>query len=138
MAKGRKTGGRDFVPGDTRAGRPPLPEDVKTSRKLTSGEFQRLLNKYLWLDEAAIDAATTDPACSMLEKMVASIIKKGIVLGDPMRMEILVTRLVGKVTDKVEVTIPKPFVIAKRDGSTLELGAKVDKESDDDSDSGGA
>lgn len=130
MAKGRKTGGKDFVPGDERAGRPRLPDDVKAVKKLTTTEFQRILNQYLWLDEESLRAAMKDPSCTMLEKMVASVMVKGITLGDPARMEILVTRLIGKVTDKVEVKTPVPFVITRRDGSAVELGAKLEEGDD--------
>jgi hypothetical protein len=133
MAKGRKTGGRDFAPGDPRAGRKPIPEDVKAIRKLTILEFQRLINKYLWLSEEGLQVAMQDPACSMLEKLVASVIAKGISQGDPMRMEALVTRLVGKVTDKVEVKIPKPYVVHHLDGTQTVLASKVEDDGEGES-----
>jgi hypothetical protein len=39
MARGKKTGGRDFVPGDKRAGRNPLDKDVKNMLKLDRNEL---------------------------------------------------------------------------------------------------
>lgn len=39
-------------------------------------------------------------------------------------------RLYGKVTDKVEVSMPKPFVIKRSDGTEVVLGAKLENENE--------
>lgn len=130
MAIGKKSGGRDFQPGQSGnpAGRTPLPPELKETRRLNKTEFETLVNKYLWASFAQIEAASEDATLPAIERYVVSIIAKGIKTGDWGGCEWIAQRLIGKVQDRVEVTTPKPFVIAKRDGSTLELGAKVDSD----------
>jgi hypothetical protein len=128
MAKGKKTGGRDFakgVSGNPKGG-PGLPKDVKEARKLTQGELERAVNRYLHLSRGELKAAIEAPGTPMIEIMIASIIAQAATKGDQMRLDFILNRIIGKVQDRVEVTMPKPFIIERKDGSTVELGAKVD------------
>lgn len=124
MAKGKKTGGRDFKPGDPRAGRPSLPGDIKEARKLSQVELERLLNKYLWLDKQQFTEALKDPACTMFEAMVGSIIHKAVIGGDQQRLDWIVARLIGKITEKVEVALPEPVIVRRLNGEEIELGLR--------------
>lgn len=129
MAKGRKTGGRDFVPGKPGGpGRPPLPPEVKEARRLTKTEFERIANRYLWTTEAGLEASAMDPETPAMERLIISILLTAIKAGDHAKAEWLAMRLLGKVQDKVEVSQPKPFVINRLDGSQMVLGAKLEKE----------
>ncbi len=128
MAKGRKTGGRNFAPGNALGGRPRLPGDVKEARRLTQIDLERTVNKYIYHDKDELKAAAAEPGTSMLDLIVISILAKAVQGGDPTRLDFLLNRVIGKVQDRIEVTALKPFIIHRNDGSSVELGAKIEKE----------
>ncbi len=128
MAKRKKTGGKNFVPGDPRAGRKPMPPDLKYANALTSAELKKILNKFLFMDARELDVVLACPTANQLELMVANIIKQANKFGDTVRLDFLLNRLVGKVTEKVEVKIPEPFIVKRRDGSEIVMGAKMEEE----------
>ena len=128
MAKGKKTGGRDFKPGDPRAGRAPLPPELKDAKRLTKGMFEAMANRFLWMTPGELQAAHDDPKTPAIERLIISILAAGEADGDQARAEWFLNRLLGKVTDKVEVSQPKPFVIQRSDGSETLLGAAPPKD----------
>lgn len=105
MAKGRKTGGKDFTPGHDRGGRPALPDDVKQLKKLNVAEMERVLNNCLQMNRDQINEAQKNPDAPMIELLVLSIISHGINKGDPMRLNFLLDRLIGKVKESHELDI---------------------------------
>lgn len=109
MAYGRKTGGRDFQPGNP--GRPPLPEDLKQARKLLRDDFERISHGLLQLSKTKLQEVMKDPDTPALELLVASIIAKGVSGGDQHRTEFLLDRLIGPVPKAVEISDPdgQPF-----------------------------
>jgi hypothetical protein len=128
VAKGAKHGGRDFKPGNPGGpGRPPLPPELKDVRRLTKTEFERIVNRFLWLSDAEFEKALRDPALSKMERVIANIVAKAAEHGDHTRAEWLAMRLLGKVQDKVEVSQPKPFVVNRLDGGQLVLGSKAEE-----------
>ena len=127
MAKGKKTGGKDFAPGHG-VGRPKLPPDLKAAQQLTNARLRELLNGFLYMTPAQLTERLESPEVTMLEGFVGSILQKGVLLGDQARLNFLFDRLVGKVTDKVEVSQPKPFIVQKLDGSEVHCGAKLEEE----------
>jgi hypothetical protein len=104
VAKGRKTGGRNFQPGQSGnpKGAPNVPEDVKAIRRLTRSELDRLFNKFIFMTKTEIQRAVMDPAAPSLELWISSVIHKGVVEGDDRRMNSVFDRLLGKVKDHVE------------------------------------
>jgi hypothetical protein len=129
MAKGKKTGGRDFEKGDERAGRPRLPGDVREARKFTSGEVQRVLTEFMHMTPTELAERLTSGDATMLEGFIGSIMQRGIKDGCPTRLNFLFERTIGKVKDQLEVSLPKPFVITDVDGNPkATLGSKVEKE----------
>lgn len=116
------------MPGDPRAGRPPLPKELKEAKRLTKTEFETIVNRYLWLSHEELEAAAENKSLPAVDRYLATVIKIGSASGDPGRMEFLLQRLLGKVTDKVEVSQPKPFIIEKLDGSSVHCGAKLEEE----------
>lgn len=103
MAKGKKTGGRNFKKGASGnpKGPAPLPEDIKETRKLTQIEFERIANKYLFARKDEIAKASVDPNTPVIELLIGSIIHKAVVEGDERRLDFLLARLVGKVVQPV-------------------------------------
>jgi hypothetical protein len=103
VARGKKTGGKDFYKGQPGGpGRPPLPEDIKKARELNKDELTRVLNDFIYLSKGEIEEKILNSSTPMLELLVASILKKGIDFGDHMRLSFLLDRLVGKVKEVVE------------------------------------
>lgn len=105
MTYGRKTGGRDFVPGQSGNpnGRPPIPPDLKEIDKLTKDSYSRLLAKYMGLDREALEAIALDPKTPALDLIVVSIISKAIKNGDNARLEALLQRSIGPVPKILDI-----------------------------------
>ena len=101
MAKGVKTGGRDFEPGQSGnpAGRTPLPEDIKQGRKLNRIELERVLNELIYLTPKEIKARVSSPETPAIEVLAGMIIAKAIQSGDYLRFNFILDRLVGKPHD---------------------------------------
>ena len=127
MAKGKKTGGRDFKPGQSGnpLGPPVLPPEVKEARKLTRIEFERIASQYMQMTKEEITKKLQDPKSTTLELIVMTIIHKAVKDGDQHRLDFLLNRLIGKVKDEVDVNVyPKPTIIQKRDGTQEILGVE--------------
>lgn len=104
MARGRKTGGRDFQKGQPGGpGRPRLPDDIKQSRALTKIELERILNKFMFLSIKEIDAISKDTTSIAIESVVASIVLKAVAFGDQQRLNFVLDRLIGKVKEVLDV-----------------------------------
>lgn len=131
MAKGKKTGGRNFAIGNRAnpKGRPPVPEDIKAARKLSKTEVERILHEYVFLTRDELAARLAGTATPTIEAAVANLLRKTVALGDVARLDWVVSRLIGKVKDQIQVEEIRPVVIERRDGSEVELGyEKEEKE----------
>ncbi len=124
-----KTGGKDFVKGHAGGpGRPPMSPEQKAMRRLNKTEFERIANRFLFATDKDQAQLLLDPDMTMIEHAIQAILAAARTHGDHARMEWFLSRLIGKVKDQVEISTPKPFVIERRDGSQLELGAKLEDE----------
>lgn len=97
MAKGFKTGGKNFPKGKSGNpdGRPPLPPDILAARRINRAEFERIANEFLYLTQAEVEARFKDPKTTQIERMIGSqILAAG--LGDPKRFNCVMDRLLGK------------------------------------------
>lgn len=106
MAKGKKFGGRDFAPGNCANpnGRPKVPEDLKLARKLTAIELERIMNELLGLTRAELTELIDkkNQNVNVLRLAVASVLAGGISKADPMKLNFILERLIGKVVEKIE------------------------------------
>ena len=114
-----------FKPGKSGnpGGKPKVPNDLKEARKLNQIELERTVNRYLFADRETLQKAIKNPSTPVMELMVASIMAQAIRLGDQQRLEFILSRLIGKVKDQIEVTAVKPYVINNLDGTQTVLGA---------------
>ena len=133
IAKGKKTGGNNFKPGQSGnpAGRTPLPEDIKKARKLNQKELERSVNKFLYMTSEEIFEACKSDDATMFDKIIGSIITAAVDKSDHTRLEFILNRMIGKVQDKLQVTVPKPFIVKKSDGTQVVCGAEFEKEEDE-------
>jgi hypothetical protein len=102
MARGRKTGGRDFVKGQVAnpKGRPDgLPNSV---RQLTTKEYIELVNDLSGLTANELKEIAKDGSTPAMKAMIANIMAKGIEFGDAGRAHFFLDRLLGPVVQKVE------------------------------------
>lgn len=98
MAKGTKTGGRDFEPGvsGNPNGRPPLPADLKATRDLDQAEFERLARGLMRLSRRELNELLKDEDAPAQVVMIARIVRSGMWSSDQKRLDFLMTRLVGR------------------------------------------
>lgn len=105
MAIGKKTGGRDWLPGESGNpnGRKPIPEDIKAIRKLTHDQIADVMETLLTTTEGGLTDLLNDPETPVLKKWIAKVAQKGLTHGDAARLETLLNRTVGKVPDVLKV-----------------------------------
>lgn len=91
-------------------GRPALPEDIKAARQLNSVEFERIVNKYLYMTADEMERLGKDKAAKAtmpaIEIMLFSIISRAISEGDQTRLNFILDRIIGRVPVKVAIPIP--------------------------------
>jgi len=109
-------------------GRPEVPPELKAARKLTRPQVEAVFNKYLYCTLVDLEKTLVDAETHFLDRIVISIGMRAFKEGDQAALGFFLDRLVGKVKDKIEVTVPTPFVIRRPSGETLELGMEKPKE----------
>lgn len=85
-------------------GRPAVPADIKAMREFNASEFERVFNKFIFMNQDELTAATKRKDFNVLEMMVLSIMQKAVKEGDQKRMNFLLDRMVGPVVRKVDHT----------------------------------
>lgn len=119
MAKGKKTGGRDFKVGDPRAGRPKTPLELKKASQLTIATARAKLNEFLSLDIGELETILREKIRPAIDLWVARIVLIGIKDGDERRLDFMLSRLIGPIPKEAPAvninvnldTMPKEKVI---------------------------
>jgi len=127
MARGRKTGGKDFRPGHDKPGpgRPSYPEDIKRASKLTRTVFEAKLNRFLFMNNEELKTVLEDKEAPILDQIVGRILLRAVKDGDHTRFDFILNRLLGKITEHKEEVKIEPFIIESFDGMRrIELGVK--------------
>lgn len=78
------------------AGRPKLPTEIREAQKLTRTEFERLLQKFIWMPKDKLEEFYGNPEILMIDAMIASIIMRAVNDGCTVRLNFLLDRLIGK------------------------------------------
>jgi hypothetical protein len=127
MAIGRKTGGRNFKPGQSGnpSGEKPSKEKLEL-RRLTRDELVALIRKTAFMPRVDLDDRMNDPSLPLLEVCILRIFDKVIQTGDHSGIEWLMSRSIGKVKEEMDVTHNDGVTIVKRisDGSELIMGPR--------------
>lgn len=99
--KGMKAPGRPFRKGQSGnpKGRPPIPDDVKTARKLTQSEFEIICSKLFFMSVERMDEIIADERTPVMEALVARILSKGIKESSRVELNYFIERFLGKVTE---------------------------------------
>lgn len=113
---GTKTGGRDFKPGNPGGpGAPRVPLELREARAVNKIEFERILNKYMYLTAPEINTALKSGQLPMLELVVAKILAKAFNEGDQRRLEFVLDRLIGKApSEPTPPSIPSAFELSQK------------------------
>lgn len=104
MAKGTKTGGRPFLPGNKGGGRPRLPEELKAIIPLNSETISRVIGRFANMTRDEIKAFLQDPKTPMLYVAIGTILVKAAATADHSRFEFLLRRSVGAVKEETETS----------------------------------
>jgi hypothetical protein len=96
---------------------------------LTKDKLRFVLDKYMKMSKEEIIEMAKGPGTPMIELAIASILMKCVETGDYSRLEGLLQRHMGKVAD--EIIMPKPMVIRRPSGETVELTTQAALEGDD-------
>lgn len=106
MAKGRKTGGRNFLPGvvTNPNGRPKKPEDIRILETLTRTQVQHLMLKYLQIPLGEIQFINKTKL-PLLEAILLKLLEKAMLGGDHVRLNWVLEQIFGKLPDKIDATI---------------------------------
>jgi len=106
MAKGIKTGGRNFKKGHKFGkGAPRLSAEVKAIRKISISEVVDIFNKYLLCDINDLIKIIKDKKnISVFEYALCRALQKAIAKGDFNIILEIFNRLIGKVTEKIDHT----------------------------------
>ncbi len=100
MAKGKKTGGRNFKPGwQGGPGAPRVPPELKKSRKMHRIAYEELLNKYVNHTTEQINEALKSPTIPLFEKIIPKMLAHAFNEADPRRMAFILDRLIGAVKE---------------------------------------
>lgn len=109
MAYGRKTGGKNFEPGNKLGkGRPRLDDQFKEIKNLDKDIFKKTIAKYLSIDVEELESSLRsikEKKVKVFDAYIITLIAKGMQTQDVSIMEWLATRSVGKVKDEVDHTI---------------------------------
>jgi len=98
MAKGKKTGGRNFVAGmsGNPHGRPPQTEATRDLRSANRARFEETLTSLIFLTIREVQERIENESVTALEAMIGRVILSAAGNGDHRRLEFLLNRLIGK------------------------------------------
>lgn len=108
-------------------GRPRIPDELKRIKPMSNDAVKRKFTAYLELPFDELQKLADNDKIPALDKWTARLILLGAKDGDDKRLGFLLDRLIGKVTDKVEIETPKPFIYERLDGSKVVAGVSYEK-----------
>ncbi len=111
MPKGRKSGSKNH----TKSSRN-LPKDIAFARKLNAVEFERIVNRVLFMSMGNFDQLMNQEVEEnkenlVIEQMVMALVRSAIQKGDHAKLEFIMNRVMGKVADRVQIEAIKPVLI---------------------------
>lgn len=105
MARGKKTGGRNFVPGvvTNPNGRPRIPQDLKLAREAHKHLVESKIYELKQHSKEELKELAKNASTDALTAALATIIVKAIEGGDTQRLNFLLDRTIGPVPKNVNV-----------------------------------
>lgn len=120
-----------FKPGQSGnpTGLPGRTPEEKKLRSLTRAQLRDMMSLVLMGDSEVLRSVADDLTAPAFKRWIACIVLKAIDRGDAGPVDILLNRVVGKVTDVVELTALKPMVVRRPSGETVTATFKEEDES---------
>lgn len=130
---GKKSGGRDFKPGQSGnpGGTSKVDRDLMVIRKLSKEKFKDLANILISGTREDLERMLASPGTTALTEMVIKVVLGIAERGDMTSLDRLLDRLIGKVKDEVDVNVVKPMIIERRNGTEVVLGVAQVKRDDE-------
>ncbi len=128
--KGKKTGGKNFKPGESGniAGRPPLDPMVKQLKRFTADQLEELVSSLLTSTEADVARMREDTGAPYIKRIVAKILEQTFEGGSIGALDMVLNRLIGKVKERVDVHTFRPSILVRQDGSEVEFTNSIVKD----------
>lgn len=106
IAKGRKTGGRDFAPGNNAnpKGGGAISPETRAIRKVTLEHIEEVADLILDGNIEGLQALARDPKTSVLKVWLAKAAAEGIKRGDLHSLDSILNRVIGKPKERFEHT----------------------------------
>jgi hypothetical protein len=106
MAKGKKTGGKDFPRGESGNpnGRPVLPPEVKALKSVTNETIKEVMDLLLEKDITALEELAESDTEPALKVLYAAGVLRAIKEGDPAHIEPVLNRVLGKPKESVQLS----------------------------------
>jgi ribosomal protein L29 len=106
-------------------GRPPLPPGLKEARKLTKTLFEDIVHRLTAMTKDELNEYLRNSKTSVLEHMVGSIVREAYTRGDQTKLDFLLDRLVGKVSQQHEIIARRYEELSKMPQEELEEKVRV-------------
>ncbi len=103
-------------------GRPPLEPAVREANKLTKSQILEVIARMMVARQGDCERIMNDPNSPMFHKAVASIFHIAVTEACEKKLDFILNRLIGKITDKIEVDHKKPVIIRYAEGDAVYLG----------------
>lgn len=112
MAKGTKTGGRNIKKGQVLnpKGRPKTHPELKKAREFTKHEVELIIHDVLGMSFKDLGTKLRNRSGSILKIMMMANAAKAISGGDPVRINFMLDRSVGKLKDTLQHEAGETFV----------------------------
>lgn len=118
MARGFKTGGRDFVAGDPRIthSKEKMVQEIKIIRQLTKNEFIGRFHKYCFMPKAKLLKMQYANQLDGMDHIFIRCILKSIAKGEYRFIQECIDQIIGKARQKVELEGPDgtPLIPTKK------------------------
>ena len=128
MAKGKKTGGRDFQIGNKPKGfRPKLPKEIKELRELNRVMVENLMRQYISMSPKKVlamakpDKIASNDDITSLEAMILRVISKGVTSGLTGNLNYLMDVIIGPIVKQINVCGPNGESIIPTKHTVIEL-----------------
>lgn len=98
-----------WKPGETgnAGGRPKLPEDLQRVKRITADEVKQMFSRFGRMTNEEAQVCLADPKTTVLE---LAILKS---LIDSDKLPFALDRMVGRLREEIEITIPAPTVVRR-------------------------
>lgn len=111
-------------------GQPPTPEEIRKAAKMSKKMFQSIFHKFSLMTYPEFLKHMSSKNILVMEKVIGSIMMKTFE-GDTKAAALIWDRMMGKVKENLEIQLPKPMVINRRNGEQVVLGHEEDKDAID-------